>query len=402
MEYRFADCVLDVAKHRLMRAGAAVEVEPQVFSLLRLLAEKGGDLVSRDELIDVVWNGRIVSESTISARVSAARAAVGDTGRAQAVIHTVVSRGVQLAVPVETVNGTAPPAALNSITLNGEIRRDPRPSIRFATAADGSGLAWCSTGEGPALLRGGHWLTHLELDWVNPVWRPLLERLGQGRKLIRYDIRGTGVSERDSGPQTLQTLADDMRVVADAAGVEQMDIYAPSQNVPVAIAFAALHPERVRRLVLLGGFLQGAAIRGTEDRELSEAFVALARKGWVETGDAFMRAFAAFFMPDADAEQVKSFVEMLRASISPEGAVVHRRAISLLDATEYAPRVQAPTLVAHARNDAMQPFSQGQLIARSIPNAQFVALESANHVLLPQDPAWDILMSRIDDFLAEP
>ncbi|GKY89030.1 alpha/beta fold hydrolase [Sinisalibacter aestuarii] len=390
MEFRFADCILDVSKHRLLRAGKAVDVEPQVFSLLRLLAEKGGDLVTRDDMIEVIWQGRFVSDSTISARVSAARSAVGDNGRAQAVIHTVVSRGIQLVVPVESTQ-TPPPAAA----------RAPRPPIRLAAAADGTGLAWCATGEGPALLRGGHWLTHLELDWDNPVWRPLLEWLGQGRRLIRYDMRGTGLSQRDGGAQTLDLLVDDMKAVADAAGADTFDIFAPSQNVPVAIAFAARYPERVRRLVLLGGFLQGAAIRGVEDKELSDAFVALARKGWSEHGAAYMRAFAAFFMPDATPEQVASFVEMQRASISPEGAVALRRAISRLDASDYAARVAAPTLVVHARNDAMQPFAQAQILARTIPNAQFLALESANHIPLPQDPAWELLMSEVGAFLSD-
>lgn len=396
MEFRFADCVLDISKHRLTRAGARVEVEPQVFALLQLLAERGGDLVTRDEMIDRVWDGRIVSDSTVSARISAARAAVGDTGRDQAVIHTVVSRGVQLVVPVETIgagpsHGAAPKGAPSA----------ERPGVRFATASDGTGLAWAASGAGPPVMRGGHWLTHLELDWDNPVWRPLLDRLGQGRRLIRYDVRGTGVSQRDCGAETLAALVDDMRCVADAAGAEAVDIFAPSQNVPVAIAFAALHPDRVRRLVLLGGFLQGGAIRGVEDKEMSEAFVALVRGGWGEHGDVFMRSLSAFFMPDASDEQVRAFVTMLRASVSPERAVAQRRAISRLDAAAYAPRVTAPTLVVHARADAVQPFSQGQAVARSIPNARFLALESANHIPLPQDPAWAHLMGEVDAFLAD-
>lgn len=391
MEFHFADCVLDISKHRLTRGGAVVEVEPQVFALLRLLAEKAGDLVTRDEMIAEVWKGRIVSESTISARISAARTAVGDSGREQAVIHTVVSQGVQLVVPVEVIDGR--PVAPMPLPA--------RPHVHFATSADGTGIAWSASGDGPPLMRGGHWLTHLELDWDNPVWRPLLARLGQGRRLIRYDVRGTGVSQRDCGEETLEALVDDMKAVADAAGVDRMDIFAPSQNVPVAIAFAARHPERVRRLVLLGGFLQGAAIRGAEDRELSEAFVALARKGWEAQGGVFMRAFAAFFMPGASEDQIRAFVEMQRASISPEGAVAHRRAIARLDASGFAPGVRADTLVVHARNDAIQPFAQGQLIARMIPNAQFLALECNSHIPLPQFPAWEQLMSAVEAFLSE-
>ena len=197
------------------------------------------------------------------------------------------------------------------------------------------------------------------------------------------------------------TLVDDMLTVADAAGAEQLDIYAPSQNVPVAIAFAARHPERVRRMVLIGGFLQGAAIRGVEDKEMSDAFVALVRGGWGPHGAAHMRSLSAFFMPDATEAQIQAFVTMLHGSISPQQAVAHRQAISRLDARAEAPRVTAPTLVIHATGDTVQPFTQGQVLARAIPDAEFLALESANHIPLPQDPAWTRMMDAVDRFLAE-
>jgi len=378
-----------------MRAGVPVKVEPQVFALLELLVRKAGDLVSRDEMIETIWQGRIVSDATVSARISAARAAVGDDGRSQAVIRTIVSVGLQLAVPVETVGPGAPVAEAMPVVPEPAVR----PRIRFATAPDGTGLAWTAQGAGCPLMRGGHWLTHLELDSDNLIWRPLLERLNTGRRLIRYDPRGTGVSERECGPETLDAMVLDMKTIADAAGADRFDIFAPSQNAPVSISFAARHPDRVRRLVILGGYLQGAAVRGTEDSALSEAFVALVRNGWGRQGNAFLRSFSTFFMPDATEAQISAFADMQLASISGDRAVAHRQAISRLDASKDAPKVRAPTLVIHARNDKLQPFSQGQLIARSIPGAEFLALESANHIPLPQDPAWDVMMAGTEEFL---
>ena len=148
MELRFADCVLDTAKHRLTRSGAPVDVEPQVFALLRLLAERQGDLVTRDEMVDAVWGGRFVSESTISARISAARRAVGDTGRAQAIIHTVVSRGVQLVVPVTRVDtarrSTAPPSPM---------RRPHRSAPACVSPPRPTGPGW----PGPPRAKGRCW-----------------------------------------------------------------------------------------------------------------------------------------------------------------------------------------------------------------------------------------------------
>ena len=196
MRYAFAECELDLGAHVLSRAGAAVHVEPQVFDLIACLLRADGGLVSYDDLIAQVWGGRIVSDATMAARISAARAAVGDDGKRQAVIRTVPRRGVQMAVPVVAANGAGPvarPAA------------DLVQEVRIATSADGSGIAWSSIGAGPPLLRAGHWMTHLERDLDSLIWRPWIEALGRGRRLIRYDPRGTRVSDRTCGPRSLDS-----------------------------------------------------------------------------------------------------------------------------------------------------------------------------------------------------
>ena len=109
MRYVFRDCVLDTGRHVLMRGDAPVAVEPQVFDLLHLLARNAGQLVTRDEILAEVWNGRIVSESAISARIAAARKAVGDDGKAQRVIRTIARRGLQMVTEVtERTDDTAP------------------------------------------------------------------------------------------------------------------------------------------------------------------------------------------------------------------------------------------------------------------------------------------------------
>lgn len=398
MIHRFSDCSLDSARHEFRRSGELVHLEPQVFALLRLLAESAGDLLTRDAMVEAVWGGRIVSEATIAARISAARHAVGDDGRRQDVIRTVTRRGLRLVVPVETCEsgqGEAPPQGVPA-------HHPARQVIRMTESADGTGIAWAASGEGPALLRAGHWLSHLELDWDSPVWRPILDRLSHRRRLIRYDQRGTGLSDRDCGAITLDSCVEDMGAVADAAGLDRFAIYAVSQSVPVAIAFAARHPERVRALVLHGGFVRGSLLRdGSDGAAMTETFLQLIRSGWGKPGSAFMTAFSTIFMPEATRDQIDSFIEMQLQSASPERAVELRRAIGLFDVGDLLDKVRCPVLVSHARDDAVQPFEEGRMLARRIPDARFAVFESRNHIMVPQEPGWSAMLDAVDDFLDE-
>lgn len=394
MIYRFGPCDLDPSRHLLLRDGAAVHVEPQVFQLLELLVSRRGDLVTRDEIVDAVWQGRIVSEAAISSRINAARAAVGDDGRRQGIIRTVTRRGLQLAVPVdciETTHDVIPPAP---------PQREQR--IRMTRSRDGAGIAWAASGDGPPLLRAGHWLSHLELDWDSPVWAPLLDRLGNGRRLIRYDQRGTGLSDRNAPAPTLDALTDDLESVAEAAGLDRFAIYAVSQSVPVAVNFTARWPERVSSLVLHAGFVRGSHIREAETGEdMTDTFLQLIRNGWGKPGSAFMTALASLFMPGATPAQMASMIEMQLASASAETAAKLRDAIGGFDVSDRLKSITCPTLICHGRDDAVQPFSEGQRLAKEIAGAEFIALDSPAHVLLPQDPAWTKMLDAVDRFLAE-
>lgn len=394
MRKRFGDILLDPERHLLERAGAPVHVEPQVFALIDLLAGAAPELVTYDRLIEQVWGGRIVSDATLAARISAARSAVGDDGKRQSVIRTVSRRGVQLVLPVTVEPDAAPLAAPSTAPLTDASRQ----TIRYSTSRDGAGIAWAETGEGPPLLRGGHWLGHLEHDWVSPVWRPLLDRLARGRRLVRYDPRGTGLSERGFGDGvTVETLADDLEAVADAAGLERFPIYAISQSVPVALTFAARRPERVSRLILLNGSVQGSTARG--DAAATETMVAMIRSGWGVHGSAFMKAVATLFMPSATPEEVESIVEMQALSATAEVAARIRQVIGEIDVTEVLPRVTAPALIMHCSGDVIQSPDQSKFLARSLANAEFHLCDSPNHIVAPSDPIWAGCLDKVDRFL---
>ena len=390
MIYRFADCVLDTARQELRRGGAPVHVEPQVFRLLALLSASGGAMVSKEELITQVWEGLNVSDATISARINAVRRAVGDDGTAQRVIRTLPKRGFQVAVPVDR-EGAAP------------AREAPAaPAIRFAVATDGERIAYASHGQGPPLMRVGHWLSHLELDWDSPVWQPLIARLAEHFTLYRYDLRGTGLSTRDTRNLTLDAFVEDLRTVADAAGLERFPIFAASQAVPVAIRFAARYPARVSRMVLYGGYAVGRVFRTPLPGEVDEDTVlGLIRAGWGRQDSAFLNAFTALFVPDATLEQVRNFVRIQSESISAESAARLRQAVDRFSVEEELTEIRAPVLVAHARDDAIHPLSQGQMLAARLPGAEFMMLDSRNHAPLPQEESWSRLVDAVIGFCGE-
>lgn len=390
MIYRFGDCSIDTTHHRFLRGAEAVHLEPQVFDLLLLLARNPGELLSKERLIEEIWAGLNVSDSTISARISLARAAVGDNGKAQAVIRTVPRRGVQLVVPVEQDGGAA-------ISTTGA-----RPDVRFARSRDGQGIAYAVSGDGPPLLRAGHWLTHLELDWGSEVWRPLLTTLSRNHRLVRYDQRGTGLSDRTLENCDLDAFIDDLEAVADAAGLDRFPIYAASQAVPIALGFAARAPDRVSRIVAHGGYAVGRMHREPAAGDVDpDTMRALLTSGWGVHGSTFAKSFVSLFMPTATPEQVADIISLQQRSVDADAAVRLRQAVDSFDVRGLLEQVRCPVLIIHSSGDVIHPISQGRLLARGLPDARFAMLDSDNHIIMEQDPAWDVLIGEIEAFLDE-
>ncbi|WP_305968192.1 MULTISPECIES: alpha/beta fold hydrolase [unclassified Mameliella] len=386
----FNDCALDLDRRTLVRGGQEVHLEPQVFDLLALMAQSGGRVVSKDRLVEVVWKGLAVSDATIAARISAARAAVGDSGKEQGVLRTIPRRGLSFVAELRD----APLAAHPPTTTPTEVA--------YALSQDGSAIAWSLTGDGPPLMRIGHWLSHLEMDRAGTIWGPLIDRLSQHHRLLRYDLRGTGLSARDAPLTGIDVFAEDMAAVADAAGFEHFDLFAASQAAPVAIRFAARWPDRVRRMVIVGGYVQGRVHRATGTGEVDEeTILAMIRAGWGKADSPFMQAFSTLFAPDATREQRDELVRMQLSSASPETAVTLRKVIDRFDVTEDLARVDVPALIFHAEQDAIHPLSQGLKLAAHLKGAQFIRLDSRSHMLLPQDPMWEQVLSRTEAFLAE-
>jgi pimeloyl-ACP methyl ester carboxylesterase/DNA-binding winged helix-turn-helix (wHTH) protein len=391
--FLFADCELDLDRFELRRAGRVVPVEPQVFDVLAVLVRERSRVVPKEELLDTVWGSRYVTESALTSRVKAGRRAIGDDGRAQRLIRTVHGRGYQFIGEV-VARTPGPPAAVAALA-------PPPQQIRFCTARDGVRLAYATIGHGPPLVKAANWLSHLDYDWESPVWRHWLTELSARFQLVRYDERGCGLSDRNVARFAFDDWVDDLEAVVDTAGLDRFPLLGISQGGPVAIAYAVRHPERVSHLVLLGAFAQGRRKRAVtrEDAELVQARIDLVRLGWGRPEPTYRQAFVSRFLPEATQEQWRDFDALQQRTTSAAHAWRFLETFADIDVVELAPKVVAPTLIMCARREPDDMFEQSRLLARLIPGSRLVPLDSANHLLPVQDPAWPQFLTELDDFL---
>lgn len=277
-------------------------------------------------------------------------------------------------------------------------------SIRFCTAPDGVRLAYTRSGSGPPLVKAANYLTHLERDGEGPVWRHWLEALSRRHTLIRYDERGCGLSDRQVPAYSLEAWVQDLEAVVDAARLDRFALLGLSQGASVSVAYAARHPDRVTHLILCGGYARGRLKRDPTPRDVIEAETMLnvMRIGWGQENPAFRQLFSTQLMPEGTPEQLAWLNELARVCTSPEEAARMERAFYDIDVQACASQVTAPALVFHARHDAAIPFEEGRRLAALLPDARFVPLESRNHILLEDEPAWHRFVEEVHRFLGTP
>jgi pimeloyl-ACP methyl ester carboxylesterase/DNA-binding CsgD family transcriptional regulator len=282
------------------------------------------------------------------------------------------------------------------------LARVDAQAIRFCTSFDGTRIAYAATGQGPPLVKAPHWLTHLEYEYASPIWRPWIGDLAAEHRLLRMDARACGLSDWDVADLSFEAYVRDLEAVVDAAAfTEPFALFGHSQGAATAIAYAARHPERVSRLVILSGYARGVRHRGLAPERLAEyqAQVQLVEAGWGREDASYRQMFSMQFLPGATLEQISSMSELQRAASSPANATRIIRSFHEIDVSREAPKVRCPTLVLHSRRDLRVPFEEGRLVATLIPDATFVPLETDNHVLLPQDPAYARFFSELRAFL---
>jgi len=389
--YRFGPFHLDVHERRLSRDGKVIPLRLKVFDTLLMLVEHAGRLVTKQELLDRVWPETTVEENNLNHNVSVLRKALGEKATGQQYIETVPRVGYRFAAPVD--------AAVPSIAAAASIAK-ARQEIRYCTTSDGIRLAYATTGNGPPLVKASNWLTHLDFEWGSPIWRHWYTALSLHHRLVRYDERGNGMSQRDVRDVSFDTWVRDLETVVDAVGLDRFPLLGISRGGPIAIAYAVKHPERITKLVLYGAFAAGLNHVGTPQQlEARRALTILLRLGWGLKNPAFCRTFTCRFIPEATPEHEQWLDELQRVSTSPENAARLLERDDEIDVRSLLSQVRTPTLVIHCDRDHAVPPEDGRQLAAEIPGARYVSLPSANHLMLEEETAWSLFLEELGLFL---
>jgi pimeloyl-ACP methyl ester carboxylesterase/DNA-binding CsgD family transcriptional regulator len=274
---------------------------------------------------------------------------------------------------------------------------DVEQEIRF-TSATGPRVAWATAGTGPTLVVGGWWCSHLELDWQDPSFRSFAERLAGRFRVVRYDRPGTGLSDRDVPPPPdldEEVAVLDAVVAAATAGSDDRSVllFGVSSGSCVAVRYAATHPERVRRLVLHGGYADGRDLASEAARDSLTGLVA---SHW----GLGSRVLADLFLPGAGPDERDGFARYQRLSASSEAAAASLASVYAMDVRADLPTLSAPTEVLHRRDDRTIPAALGRDVAAHIPGATFVPLDGIDHLPWRGDAA--AVVRAVYGFLVEP
>jgi len=386
--YEFGPFRLELREHRLMREGQAIPLTGKAFNTLRALVERHGELVSKQDLMSEIWPETTVEENNLDRNISMVRKALGD----QSFIETVPRVGYRFIAPVSK---TAPSPTGRA------TRTATRQEIRFCVTDDGVRLAYAKVGSGHPIVKVADCFNHLDFEWDSPIWRHWVREFGNNFSLVRYDGRGSGLSDWEVEDVSFEAWVHDLERVVDAAGLDKFALMGHSQGGAVAIAYAVRHPERVSHLILWGGYARGAYHRDIPDAvEVRRALETLVQLNWGRTNPSFFQMVTDLYIPEkATPEEQSWFRDLQQVSISPDNLVRYMRACDDINVRSILPTLSMPTIVFHSDRDKIAPPQEGRILAAGIPNARFVPLASANHVLLADEPAWKVFREELTSFL---
>jgi pimeloyl-ACP methyl ester carboxylesterase len=389
----FAGFELDRGAYQLRRNGEPLLLERIPLDLLFLLIERRGELVTRGEIFDQIWGKQVFvdTDNAINTAIRKLRRALGDDPDSPTFVETVPAKGYRFVAAVSPVRQQ--PSPLTEAKVADEASRDA-PPVRYAMSGE-IHIAYRVFGTGPrdiVMIPGT--LAHLDVFWSIPSYQRLLKRLTAFARVIVFDKRGQGLSDRVVAEQTLEERIDDVRAVMDAAGSRSATIYGWSEGGPMSIMFAATHPGRVTALVLYGTFASVKDKPWAWSREEWEAALPDIEKHW---GEGTLLAVNA---PNAakDPAMVEWAHKLELASASPGSIVALLRANYDIDVRHILPSVKVPTLVMHRTGDALVPIAAGRYLAEHVPGAIFSEIPGDDHFVTDAETQ-DFIADTIEHFI---
>jgi DNA-binding winged helix-turn-helix (wHTH) protein/alpha-beta hydrolase superfamily lysophospholipase len=383
---------LDTLLFELRRGEQRVPLEPQAFDVLVYLVSHRDRVVPKDELMDAIWGNRFVTETAVTSRIKQVRKALGDDGQAQRVIRTVHGRGYRYVAPVEVRE-----AAETERPAIPAQRRDPSGAlapIRY-TVSDDLHIAYQVTGGGDldiVLISG--FVSHLELDWADPRHAHFLDRLGSMGRLIRFDKRGTGMSDRPPGLPDLETRMHDVLAVMDAVDSKRAAVCGYSEGGAMAILLAATHPERVSSLLLYGCYAKATwapDYTWARTQQARQEYTDWLVTSWDWEADCLRR------IPSADSAMQRWWTQRMRAAATPSTIRALMDMNSQVDVRNALAAVRVPTLVLHRIGDGMFPVDDAHYIADHIAGSKLHVLDGDDHFCAGNP---DQILDAIEEFLS--
>jgi pimeloyl-ACP methyl ester carboxylesterase/DNA-binding winged helix-turn-helix (wHTH) protein len=388
--YRFDGFELDTDVRELRAGGHVRALQPQALAVLEYLIRHRQRAVSKQELLEALWPDAVVGEGSVQRAVSLARAALDDDG---ARIRTIARHGYRFVAEVEEAAEPAP--------VGGFLPR-------FARSGDVH-IAFHTIGEGPIdMVVVPGWVFPMRAFLDHPGPRRSIERLAELGRVILFDKRGTGLSDRVKTLPTLEQRIDDLRAVLEEAGSSEALLIGYSEGGPLCLLYATTYPERTRGLLLCGSFARWAAGAGYE-HGLSAAVVSELRE-YIATSWGTGRTIQAIVASRAEHPDVAAWAARAEQEGASPGAAKELLEMNLaIDVRPLLPAVAVPTVVMHQRDDAVISIDNARYLAEHIPGATLVELPGRDHLLafegveeLRAQAAWLLGRARAheDHFLA--
>jgi pimeloyl-ACP methyl ester carboxylesterase/DNA-binding winged helix-turn-helix (wHTH) protein len=391
--FRFADFELDRNLYELRCKGRPLKLERIPLDLLFLLVERRDHLVVREEILERIWGKGVFldADSAINSAVRKIRRALHDDPDTPQFIATVPTKGYRFVAEIREPDRH--PSQSMEVNADDTAISTAAP-VRYTRSGDVH-IAYRIFGDGPrdiVMIPGT--LSHLEFYWATPAYRHLLKRLTALTRVIVFDKRGQGLSDRVVAEQTLEERIDDVRAVMDAAGSKRAIIYGWSEGGPMSLMFAATYPERATALVLYGTFASIKDPPWAESRERWEEMIQEWEARWGE--GILLRVNAPSIANVPSKVQWCGMLE--RASASPGSIAALMRANYEMDVRHILPTIAIPTLVMHRTEDALVPVAAGRYLAEHIPGARYAEIPGTDHAVL-DSATQDIIADEIEKLI---
>jgi pimeloyl-ACP methyl ester carboxylesterase/DNA-binding winged helix-turn-helix (wHTH) protein len=411
--YRFGDFRLEAAERLLYQGERSVQLPPKAFDTLLLMVENAGRVLSKERMLADIWEGSFVEENNLAQNISLLRKTLGETSETK-FIETVPKFGYRFVAQVtpdepniEVFETTRARVFVDDGSAVHHISQDPAgrvalparsPETRYVQNGDVN-IAYQVIGEGdPDIVFVMGWISHLEYFWKHHLFASFLERLGSFSRLILFDKRGTGLSDRVPIKElpTLEQRMEDVHAVMDAVGSKRAVLIGVSEGGPMCSLFAATYPERTAGLVMIGTYAK--RIRDDDypwapSAEQRGAFIDIVNRDWGKPVGIEERAPSM-----ANDEEFREWwATYLRMGASPGAAVALTTMNAEIDVRNVLPLIRVPTLVIHRTGDLCLKVEEGRYVAEKIPGSRYVELAGADHLPFVGDQA--AILDEIESFV---